>query len=225
MGKHYILLLCILLFLLIPPTILAPDDGNGMDDSGGGETDWSQYGEGIDSESDLLTAAENGNLKKENFKKAIENTKVGVSDLNGPAVKNNIDAIKDMDKQSELSKDQIAAVEDKSKLGDLGNYDPTAMQQAIQDEYPNAQVDPAGGMSFNEDDQLTYPALLNQRACCTILSATAIPRACSSPRKWMRLREQLDGEQWQSRYLYYTIPKLTITAPVITTANRIKGSA
>ena len=38
-------------------------------------------------------------------------------------------------------------------------------------------------------------------------------------------REELDGEQWQNRYRYFTIPKLTITAPVITTANRIKGSA
>ena len=127
MHLNKLLLLCLIILLLSVPTFLGYSGGGGGDelpdqgtvpnqesDSGEDSTDWSQYGEGIDSESDLLTAAENGNLKKENFKDAIENTDVGVSDLEGPAVKNNIDAIKEMGRQGELTKDQIAAVDRKS---------------------------------------------------------------------------------------------------------------
>jgi len=166
MHQKFFAVLLPILFIILLPIIIA----SSMDKEGESTVNW-QDQFGYKNKDAALKAARNGNMKEGKFTKLIQNKKanVKVSGLKENAVKNNINAIKEIGKQRELGKDQIAAVEDKSKLGDLGNYDPTAMQQAIQDEYPNADVEPADGMKLTDDGKLTYQW------------ATMIPPPCNKP--------------------------------------------
>ena len=59
------------------------------------------------------------------------------------------------DKRLKLNAPKLAKV-DPSKLGDLGQYNPDAVKQALRQKYPNANVDPADGMSVSDDGVLSY---------------------------------------------------------------------